>query len=479
MSIKPAKRFHLGADVGGQARERKSASVVLRQELLRAGAKALLLASLLLSIAVFSSAQDVTIKEYAVPSPPSGPNGITVGPDGALWFAESSSKGGFSEIGRITTAGAITEYPLPTGGGPELITAGPDGALWFTKAYTNQIGRITTTGVIEEYSLPRATHYAESYPTGIVAGPDGALWFAELLGNAIGRITTSGFILEYALPAPNSGPNGITVGPDGNLWFTESGGDRIGVITTAGVVTEYPLPGGRSPIRITAGPDGRLWFVNEVGNTIGAITTGGIVSEYPVRTPPPLFGLSLHGITVGPDGALWFTEAATNNIGRITTTGTVTEYPVPAANSEPLEITLGPDGALWFTEGGADKIGQIVLADTTPPAITMSDSPTVLWPPNGKMVPVTVSGTITDTGSGVNASSVGFAVSDEYGAVQPSGMVTLGPGGAYSFIVLLQASRLGADSDGRQYTITVSASDNAGNKGSNASIVTVVHDRRN
>jgi len=478
MSINPAKRLRLGADVGGQAHERKSASVVLRQTSLRAGAKALLLASLLLSVAVFSSAQDVTINEYAVPSPPSGPNGIRVGPDGALWFAESSSKGGFSEIGRITTAGAITEYPLPTVGGPELITAGPDGALWFTKAYTNQIGRITTTGMIEEYSLPRATHYAESYPTGIVAGPDGALWFAELFGNAIGRITTSGFILEYALPTPNSGPNGITVGPDGNLWFTESGGDRIGVITTAGVVTEYPLPGGRSPIRITAGPDGRLWFVNEVGNTIGAITTGGIVSEYPVRTPPPLFGLSLHGITVGPDGALWFTEAATNNVGRITTAGKVTEYPVPTANSAPLEITLGPDGALWFTEGGADQIGQIVLADTTPPAITMSVSPTVLWPPNGRMVQVVVSGTIKDFGSGVLASSVEYAVTDEYHLAQPRGRMTLDSAGNYLFTILLRASREGSDTDGRRYYIRVSARDNAGNRAAKWQAIKVPHDRR-
>ena len=253
--------------------------------------------------------------------------------------------------------------------------------------------------MIEEYSLPRATHYAESYPTGIVAGPDGALWFAELFGNAIGRITTSGFILEYALPAPNSGPNGITVGPDGNLWFTESGGDRIGVITTAGVVTEYPLPRGRYPIRITAGPDGRLWFVNEVGNTIGAITTGGIVSEYPVRTPPPLFGLSLHGITVGPDGALWFTEAATNNIGRITTTGTVTEYPVPTANSSPLEITLGPDGALWFTEGGADKIGQIVLPKSvTATTLVTSLNPSVYGQRVTWTATVTTSGWVPPTG---------------------------------------------------------------------------------
>ena len=51
--------------------------------------------------------------------------------------------------------------------------------------------------------------------------------------------------------------------------------------------------------------------------------------------------------------------------------------------------------------------------DTTPPAFTISASPERLWPPNGKWVPVTVSGVITDSGSGMNASSAAYAVTDE------------------------------------------------------------------
>ena len=115
---------------------------------------------------------------------------------------------------------------------------------------------------------------------------------------------------------------------------------------------------------------------------------------------------------------------------------------------------------------------------TTPPVITLSTTPTSLWPPNGQMAPVTVSGTITDTGCAVNAKSAAYVVTDEYGAVQPSGAVALGPGGSYSFTVLLQASRLGTDLNGRQYTITVRASDNAGNAGSASAVVTVAHDQR-
>src|SRR5450755_2635061 len=66
---------------------------------------------------------------------------ITAGPDGALWFTEKNG----NNIGRISTGGVVTEYPVPT---PDselfAITPGPDGALWFTEYQAGKIGRITT-----------------------------------------------------------------------------------------------------------------------------------------------------------------------------------------------------------------------------------------------------------------------------------------------------------------------------------------------
>jgi FG-GAP-like repeat len=130
---------------------------------------------------------------------------------------------------------------------------------------------------------------------------------------------------------------------------------------------------------------------------------------------------------------------------------------------------------------GDGSIGVLLnntpFPDTTPPVITLAATPKVLWPPNGKMVPVTISGTITDAGSGVNASSAKFAVHDEYHLVQPHGTIALDPAGNYSFTILLQASRKGDDHDGRRYTIRVSAIDNAGNRGVKQTSVTVPHRR--
>jgi len=108
--------------------------------------------------------------------------------------------------------------------------------------------------------------------------------------------------------------------------------------------------------------------------------------------------------------------------------------------------------------------------------ITESVSPQVLWPPNGKLVPVHVSGNISDNVATVN--SVQYNVQDsETGGQILSGPVMLGQDGHYSFRIRLQARRAGQDLNGRQYTINVIASDTQGNSNNDSAVVIVPHDR--
>jgi glycosidase len=123
-------------------------------------------------------------------------------------------------------------------------------------------------------------------------------------------------------------------------------------------------------------------------------------------------------------------------------------------------------------------VSQSVNIDLTPPAVSISATPSRVWPPKGRRVSVAVSGAITDNLSGIDPSTPAFSVHDEHGNIQPSGPLSLGSGGTYSFAISLQGSRRGNDKDGRQYTITVSAKDLAGNPGSASTVVTVLHDRR-
>jgi hypothetical protein len=119
---------------------------------------------------------------------------------------------------------------------------------------------------------------------------------------------------------------------------------------------------------------------------------------------------------------------------------------------------------------------EFLAIPTSPPMITITATPETLWPPNGKLVPVTIVGTITDAGADVDPNTATYAVFDEYKLVQPQGSFIPAANGSYAFAIQLQASRNGNDRDGRQYTITVSAQDYAGNKGSAATGVIVPHD---
>ena len=128
----------------------------------------------------------------------------------------------------------ITTFPLGSSAAPWGIVEGPDGNLWFTQssAAASAIGRITPGGVITLFTSGLT---AGSEPEGITVGPDGNLWFTENAAAKIGTITPSGVISEYAVTAA-SAPTSITTGGDGNLWFTEESGDRIGQMSPSGAL---------------------------------------------------------------------------------------------------------------------------------------------------------------------------------------------------------------------------------------------------
>jgi virginiamycin B lyase len=305
--------------------------------------------------------------EFNTETSGSSPQGITVGPDGALWFTENA----IDKIGRVTTSGSVSEFSTGITGSaqPESIATGQDGNLWFTENGLGKVASISTSGTVVEYLTPSG---ANDLPTGIVAGPDGNMWFTETANSAsnIGKFSPTaldnsvGIIKEFTTATANSGPAQIAVGPDNKLWFTESLVDKIGNITTSGTgATDYALvsnsigEGG-----ITAGSDGAMWFAEcnpNSGHAIGRITSSGSITlpgSFTNTFTSPL------GIVTGPDGAEWFTENCTGNIGRISPTDpthTIVEFPIPTVPSYPVGIVKGPDGAIWFVESLTNKVGKL------------------------------------------------------------------------------------------------------------------------
>jgi virginiamycin B lyase len=271
----------------------------------------------------------------------------------------------------MAAGGHITEFPLPSGSRPLGITVGPDGALWFAESGTNKIGRITTGGQVQEFPTP----FGGSQPARITAGPDGNLWFTETLGDRIGRITPSGTITEFFTGIRSLDPEDITTGPDGALWFTVFPDPEglvpgwVGRITTDGQMRLIPSSTQGddvvSPLGIATGSDGNLWITGPGNGTVGRMTTSGALTVFHL---PAGVASSPAFITAGPGGALYFTEqglgsalarSAGNRIGRITTAGTIAELRIPTAGSSPDAITTASNGTLWFTELAGYNIARI------------------------------------------------------------------------------------------------------------------------
>ncbi len=310
-----------------------------------------------------------TIYQFSIPVSTNKPRYIAAGSDGNMWFTEFPG----NAIARITPAGVVTEFPVPTANAftaelPHIIGAS-DGNLWFTEsgATANKIAKSTTSGTITEFATLFAPPPPDQ-PAGLVDRLDGNIWYVGNGSARVGFLSYSGATAgETSVPTANAGPFGIATAPDNNLYYTEQNVDKIGRITDLfHPQSEITLTAGTQPKDIVRGPDGNLWFTEYLRGNIGRLSPNSfsVTGEFPTLTPIS----GPWGITVGQDGALWFTEQGSalsiDRIGRITTGGTVSEYPSPVTGLALQGIATAPDGSLWFCEPGSGlnpgRIGKLV-----------------------------------------------------------------------------------------------------------------------
>lgn len=166
---------------------------------------------------------------------------------------------------------------------PYGITVGPDGNLWFTDPYYSRISKITPGGVVTQYSGIPGT----IYQMGITAGPDGNLWFTG--SDYIGKITPNGVVTQYSAGiTPGSSPANVTVGPDGNLWFTEYYGNRIGKVSLLNYTVGGTLTGlgaGQGVVLQNNG-GGDLTLTANGGLAFGALVATGAPYNVSILTQP-------------------------------------------------------------------------------------------------------------------------------------------------------------------------------------------------
>jgi hypothetical protein len=311
----------------------------------------------------------------------------------------------------------------------------------------------------------------------------------EIVGTCSNTSGTHGFFkdpsgVEIIYDAPGAVSTGLQAVNSAGVMaggFDEGSGITHGVVTDTAesftLVVDVPGAKGTGVWGLNAS-NVMAGYYSDAGNQVHGFTSPDGSSfdfiDVPGATATQAFGIT----TAGQVSGTYYVSGVGHGFLKDGASYTTIDYP---GASFTAVRGISPDGtklAGAFVDASSRVRGFLATtraADTTSPVVTVAANPTTLRPPNGALIPVTVTGSITDSGSGVNVSTAAFAVMDEYQAIQPTGPVSLQPNGSNTFTVQLQASRRGQDQDGRHYTIAVSAKDLAGNPGVGTAVVVVPH----
>jgi len=302
-----------------------------------------------------------------------------------MWFAEPT----LGRIGRMTATGGLTEFsdgitPGPGSPGssirlpptPEIATLGRDGAIWFLETGPARVGRIDTAGRVSEYPLGLSWDEARA-TTDLAPAADGGVYVPEADGFVHvapgGRVT----ILRPTdrRSAPVLYPSAPVTGADGALWFVESGGTVSPDMPEATI----PLYIGRfahgraraftrglrpysGPGQLIPGPDRALWLT--LNNGIGRIALDGKITEFHLSRNPTR-DIHPSTLTTGGDGNVWFTSGP-GLLGRITPAGQISVFHTGETDPDAINrISAGPGNTIWIPE--SDPRSPAIVRITVPP----------------------------------------------------------------------------------------------------------------
>ena len=267
--------------------------------------------------------RDGEVELVSIPTPNSGPMGITLSPDGNnIWFTEITG----NKISNMNIdSKRILEYPTGEVSGPTLLAFDSSGILWVTQSYSNDILQV------EPWMLIPNSNTSMGMYTIVLSEPD--------------RFSPFGIAIVDS--KDNSSEKGKT------LFVSDHSSSRVVVSSTntsseiSDILKSYtsywtsPSKGypATLPSQIAVDKFGKyIYFPQHGGNRISKIDIqSGIMTEYDIPTGPLSTAVF---IAVSDDGKkVWFTEWASNKIAYLDTTITIPlNFELENARSAPIVL---------------------------------------------------------------------------------------------------------------------------------------------
>ena len=432
----------------------------------------------------------------------------TIGPDGTIYFG--AHDGRLYALNANGTAKWICNSGIVFVAGPAIAD---DGTIYVATAYNglravNPNGSIRWTVPISGQILSSPTvaddgtvyvgcgQYDTVGPKPLTAvNPNGTIRWQYVMGGPVqassglghdGTIytlatdsyfyalsPTGGFLWRYYVGAANTmAQSAPAIGADGLIYVGCAGPMAYCFQPDGTLQWQYPTEQYSASTPCIA-PGERLYFQSSVGK---------LYCFGNDDVPPTTTALA----DPGPNALGWNTEPVTISLSASDSPETcsgVREVHYCAQGAQTIDETIVSGDTAHFSidQEGITEISywsvdnldnaetaktSIVKIDRAEPHVSISANPSVIWSPNGKMVPVTISGEASDGLSDVWETQ--FTVTDEYGRVQPQIH-------AFGDVIQLEARRYGSDNDGRTYTISVMTTDQAGNTATASTTVLVPH----
>ncbi|WP_418062022.1 hypothetical protein [Pimelobacter simplex] len=296
------------------------------------------------------------LRVFPVPTSSAGLERITTAPDGSMWFVE----GGQNKVGRITTAGAITEFTLPAQTSDDStvmdLEVDSSGRVWVVWDSGWRITRFHPS------SPSAAFTWNLSYPYGeeVRMGPGGAAW-VTLSFDEQGILKIVGDTATWDDNAPPC-DGALGRGRDDLMWCQDF--DKLIQVNAGGTGGRtYPMPDDATyPYSVATGPHQRIWFGRyEPGSWASSPSWGNVGwvgTDNAVHTIRTGDRTAPRSLTLGRDGNVWFASiGATVGIGHVNAAGQGAIARV--GNFRPRSVTYGADGAIWFTDRDANAIVRV------------------------------------------------------------------------------------------------------------------------
>lgn len=221
-----------------------------------------------------------------------GPNACMLGTDGCVYSTQTPNVGAWvapvhrpPSIQKTSPSGKaeilVTEADGVKFDGPNDLTFGPDGRLYFTDsgdwdpATRPHPGRIV---VIEKNGKARILEELDRvYPNGIVAEPDGSIVWVESYTLRVVRRTPDGKKKVIHTLPDNHLPDGLKIDVDGNLWITTVASGGLDILNKDGTPKDFLEIGG-TILNCAFGKGGKLYCC-DMGpfDVTGAAMTGRLV----------------------------------------------------------------------------------------------------------------------------------------------------------------------------------------------------------